>query len=138
METEGRSPVSVQNRTAGPTKPRSGRPRGWRRGRSSRSAWRLPRRPTRRGAAVPAGVVERMLANAQRAPSAGFSQGWAVVVLEGREQTARVWATTCADDAARAAFRWQGLFRATLVVVPLAHKQAYLDRYAEPDKGWTD
>ena len=87
---------------------------------------------------VPAGVVERILANAQRAPSAGFSQGWAFVVLEGREQTARFWSATFADDAARAAFRWQGLFRAPLVVVPLAHKQAYLDRYAEPDKGWTD
>jgi hypothetical protein len=24
------------------------------------------------------------------------------------------------------------------VIVPLAHKDAYLDRYAEPDKGWTD
>ncbi len=27
---------------------------------------------------------------------------------------------------------------APLVVVPLAHKQAYLERYAEPDKGWED
>src|SRR5207244_4639609 len=87
---------------------------------------------------LPRDVVERILANAQRAPSAGFSQGWAFVVLEGREQTARFWSATFADDAARAAFRWQGLFRAPLVVVPLAHKQAYLDRYAEPDKGWTD
>ena len=87
---------------------------------------------------VPTDVVERILANAQRAPSAGFSQGWAFLVLEGREETARFWSATFDDDAARAAFRWQGLFRAPLVVVPLAHKQAYLDRYAEPDKGWTD
>jgi nitroreductase len=27
---------------------------------------------------------------------------------------------------------------ASLLVVPLACKAAYLDRYAEPDKGWTD
>ena len=27
---------------------------------------------------------------------------------------------------------------APLVVVPLAHKAAYLERYAEPDKGWED
>ena len=87
---------------------------------------------------VPADVVERILANAQRAPSAGFSQGWAFLVLEGRAETARFWSATFEDDAARAAFRWQGLFRAPLVVVPLAHKQAYLDRYAEPDKGWAD
>jgi nitroreductase len=28
--------------------------------------------------------------------------------------------------------------RAPLLVVPLSHKAAYLERYAEPDKGWTD
>jgi len=28
--------------------------------------------------------------------------------------------------------------RAPLLIIPLAHKDGYLDRYAEPDKGWTD
>ena len=28
--------------------------------------------------------------------------------------------------------------RAPLLIVPMSDKQAYLDRYAEPDKGWTD
>jgi nitroreductase len=28
--------------------------------------------------------------------------------------------------------------RAPLLVVPFSDKSAYLDRYAEPDKGWTD
>ena len=28
--------------------------------------------------------------------------------------------------------------RAPLLVVPFSNKQVYLDRYAEPDKGWTD
>jgi nitroreductase len=87
---------------------------------------------------VPADVVDRILANGQRAPSAGFSQGWAFLVLEGERDTSRFWAASFRDDAARAAFRWPGLFRAPLLVVPLSHKQAYLDRYAEPDKGWTD
>ena len=31
-----------------------------------------------------------------------------------------------------------GLRRAPLIVVALSHKQAYLDRYAEPDKGIAD
>ena len=31
-----------------------------------------------------------------------------------------------------------GMRRAPLVVVACSHKQAYLDRYAEADKGWTD
>lgn len=89
--------------------------------------------------AVPPEAVERILANAQRAPSAGFSQGWAFLVLEEREDTARFWdATFPDDDSDRAGFRWQGLFDAPLIVVPLSHKDAYLDRYAESDKGWAD
>ena len=28
--------------------------------------------------------------------------------------------------------------RAPVVIVPLSNRDAYLDRYAEPDKGWTD
>jgi nitroreductase len=83
-------------------------------------------------------VVTRILENGRRAPSAGFSQGWAFLVLDGAEETARFWDATFEDDAARGAFQWQGLFAAPLIVVPLAHKQTYLDRYAEPDKGWTD
>src|SRR5437660_4614372 len=83
-------------------------------------------------------VVERILANGQRAPSAGFTQGWAFLVLEGREDTSRFWDATFASSEARANFRWQGLFAAPLLIVCLSHKDAYLDRYAESDKGWTD
>ena len=86
---------------------------------------------------IPAAVLDRILENALHAPSAGFSQGWAFVVLEGPEQTARFWSVTFDDDA-RSTFTYNGLFRAPVVVLCLSHKQAYLDRYAEPDKGWTD
>ena len=85
---------------------------------------------------LPRDVVERILSNAQRAPSAGFSQGWAFVVLEGTRQTQRYWDAVGPDDAE--AFRWQDLYRAPLLIVCLSNKKAYLDRYAEPDKGWTD
>ena len=37
---------------------------------------------------LPPEVVERILRNAQRAPSAGFSQGWAFLVLEGADRDA--------------------------------------------------
>jgi nitroreductase len=84
------------------------------------------------------GVVERVLANGLRAPSAGFTQGWAFLVLERREETERFWSASFEDAEARARFRWQGLFHAPLLIVVLSHKDAYLDRYAEPDKGWTD
>ena len=87
---------------------------------------------------VPPEVLDRILDNALHAPSAGFSQGWAFLVLEGREETERFWSVTWSDPSARAGFRWQGLFEAPVLIVPLSHKQAYLDRYAEPDKGVTD
>ncbi len=82
-------------------------------------------------------VVERILANGRRGPSAGFTQGVELLVLEGQEQTGRYWAA-CFPPERRAGFRWPGLLRAPLLVVPLSSKDAYLDRYAEPDKGWTD
>src|SRR5579862_4352514 len=85
---------------------------------------------------LPREAVERIVSNALRAPSAGFSQGWAFLVLEGAEQTATYWDAVGPTD--RAAFQWQDLFHAPLLVVCLSNKQAYLERYAEPDKGWTD
>jgi nitroreductase len=87
---------------------------------------------------LPEGALERMLDNAVRAPSAGFTQGWAFLVLEGREQTARLWDVSFPTKEARAGFGYPGLFNAPALIVPLANKQAYLDRYAEPDKGVVD
>ena len=78
-------------------------------------------------------VVDAVLAHAVQAPSAGFSQGWAFVVLEGPDQTGVFWRTTTTPEW-RASTRRAGLLRAPVVVLPLAHRQTYLDRYAEPDK----
>src|SRR5688500_4374519 len=87
---------------------------------------------------VPPEVLDRILTTALHAPSAGFSQWWACLVLAGREETERFWSATWPDPERRATFRWQGLFDAPVLIVPLSHKQAYLDRYAEPDKGVVD
>jgi len=84
---------------------------------------------------LPVDVVERILGNAQRAPSAGFSQGWAFLALQTDAERQRYWDTAWPD---RAESGWPDLFNAPLVVVCLSHKDAYLDRYTEPDKGWTD
>jgi nitroreductase len=86
---------------------------------------------------VPEDVVERLLDHAVRAPSAGFTQGWAFLVLTAAADRERFWAATTPAD--RAGSAWlAGMRRAPLVVVPLSNREAYLDRYAEADKGWTD
>jgi nitroreductase len=82
-------------------------------------------------------VIDRIMRVAVRAPSAGFTQGWGFLVLDTPESTARFWDTTFAEER-RGEFRWQGMFNAAVIVVPCSNENAYLDRYAEPDKGWTD
>jgi nitroreductase len=88
------------------------------------------------GRPVPPEVRERLLAHAIRAPSAGFTQGWAFLVLEEPADRDLFWSVTAGEDAPDG---WlTRMRRAPLLVVPLSSKEAYLDRYAEPDKGWTD
>jgi nitroreductase len=88
---------------------------------------------------VPREIRERLLEHAIRAPSAGFSQGWAFLVLETPEDRDRFWrSSTSAEHEAAMADWLVRMRRAPLLVVPLSHKAAYLRRYAEADKGWTD
>lgn len=87
---------------------------------------------------VPREVVERCLANAVRAPSAGFSQGWDFVVLTDPADRETFWDATT-DATARDSDPWlSGIRAAPVLVLCLSDKEAYLDRYAAPDKGWTD
>ena len=97
------------------------------------------RRMVRRYAAerVDPAVVDRMLEHAQRAPNAGFSQGWAFLVLDTPDDVALFWESSGGDPETHNAWL-DGMRTAPVVIVPLACKDAYLDRYAEPDKGWTD
>ncbi|WP_263169191.1 nitroreductase family protein [Streptomyces sp. SCSIO ZS0520] len=78
-------------------------------------------------------VIERVLDSALRAPSAGFSQGWAFLALTEPADRARFW-----PFVPRRVEQTPTMQDAPLVVVPLAHKAAYLERYAEADKGWED
>ncbi len=86
---------------------------------------------------VPGEVVERCLANAVRSPSAGFSQGWDFLVLTTPAERDAFWAATTEPDAAGDSWL-DGIRAAPVLVLCLSHKDAYLDRYAAPDKGWTD
>lgn len=82
-------------------------------------------------------VVDRILTAGLHAPSAGFSQGWAFLLLDTPEGVARFWAASTPPG--EGTDSWSaGLRRAPVLIVPLSSKAAYLDRYAEPDKGWTD
>jgi nitroreductase len=84
---------------------------------------------------VPPATVDRLIERARRAPSAGNTQAWSFVVLEGGD-TAKLWDVTLPADR-RARFRWQGLIEAPVVIVPLVSPQAYLRRYSEEDKSAT-
>ena len=88
---------------------------------------------------VDRGVVDRAIRNATHAPSAGFSQGWGFLVLDTPEDVRRWWESTT-DPAELAApdACLTGMMRAPVVIVPCSSKAAYLRRYAESDKGWTD
>jgi nitroreductase len=91
------------------------------------------------GEPVDPAAVERILAAANRAPSAGFSQGYALMTLSGADQLGSFWRLLSSDDEdAEARRRTEVLSQAPLVVVPMSCKDIYLDRYARTDKGWTD
>ncbi|QGN57531.1 nitroreductase family protein [Nostocoides sp. HKS02] len=86
---------------------------------------------------VPRGTLEQVLYAAQRAPSAGFSQGWDFVVLADEPSRSRFWAASA--DPGRPEDAWlRGVSAAPVLVLCLSDPETYLDRYAEPDKGWTD
>jgi nitroreductase len=83
-------------------------------------------------------AVDRMLANALRAPSAGFTQGWAFLVLDRPADVDRFWSSTAPADGSGPSGWLSGMRTAPVVIVPMSSRSAYLDRYAEPDKGWSD
>jgi nitroreductase len=83
------------------------------------------------GEPVPKDSIDRILGNAVRGPSAGFSQGQAFLVLTEPSDRERFWAIAGAAVNASAQ-------SAPTVIVPMSCKRVYLDRYAQPDKGWTD
>ena len=79
-------------------------------------------------------TVDTLLRAALRAPSAGNTAATSWVVLDGETQTARYWEATT-DQAWRATSpRSEGLRRAPVILLAFASAQAYVSRYAEPDK----
>jgi nitroreductase len=81
---------------------------------------------------VPPEVIDRILDTGRRAPSAGFSQGLELLVLDTPETVATFWETTRDPR-----FGWDEEDVAngpTVLILPLPDARRYLDRYSQPDK----
>jgi nitroreductase len=86
---------------------------------------------------IPPDIVDRLLEHAVHAPSAGFSQGWAFLVLRTAQERQAFWDAATPEEPTLDAWL-RGMSTAPLIIVALSNKSAYLDRYAEEDKGWAD
>jgi nitroreductase len=82
-------------------------------------------------------VLDRVLDRAQRAPSAGFSQGVSFVVVTGEDRRREIARLAHEDEYVADGFDpW--ISRAPVHVVVCVSKDVYLKRYGEPDKGGPD
>jgi nitroreductase len=79
---------------------------------------------------LPAQVLDRILESATRGPSAGFSQGLDLVVLEGPAAVRDFWQATADPRFDRP----YSTAEPPAIVLVLSDKQAYLERYGAPDK----
>jgi nitroreductase len=81
---------------------------------------------------VPRETIDRILDAGRRAPSAGFSQGLELLVLDEPETVAEFWEITRDPE-----FGWDLEDLAvgpTVIVLPLPDAERYVARYSEPDK----
>jgi nitroreductase len=83
---------------------------------------------------VPSQAIDAVLAAALRAPTAGFTQGVSLLVLTEATDREAFWRLTAEADST-----WlRGMRSAPVLILVWTSEEAYLDRYAEPDKGWID
>lgn len=81
-------------------------------------------------------TLAQVLDAARRAPSAGFTQGVDLLVLDDPAATGRYWSATLPVER-RAGFPWPRLLDAPVLVVVCTDPRAYVERYAAPDKAHT-
>ena len=83
---------------------------------------------------VPDELVEAVTRAALGVPSAGFTQAVSLLVLTSAERRAAYWSVVADRDTT-----WLvGMRTAPVLILVWTSRSAYLNRYAEPDKGWTD
>ncbi len=84
--------------------------------------------------AVDPALIDRIVAAALRAPSAGNTAATSWVVLSGPAETARYWEATTDESWRTTSPRAAGLRRAPVILLAYASADEYVSRYAEPDK----
>ena len=94
--------------------------------RRRRMVRRFDRRP------VPRDAIDRIVDVGRRAPSAGFSQGLELLILDTPETVAEFWELT--RDPQDGWDPQDVAVGPTVLVLPLPDPDAYTRRYAEPDK----
>lgn len=80
-------------------------------------------------------VISSLVDLASRAPSAGKTQGWHLLVLQGPD-VPKFWDDTL-PTSRREAFRFKKLLDAPIIALPFADPDAYVERYSLPDKKQT-
>jgi nitroreductase len=82
-------------------------------------------------------AVDALVAAGLRAPSAGFTQGFRLLIVADAADRQRLWEATDWEPPDPQRDRMSEEMRAApLVIVPLCSESAYRDRYSEPDKAW--
>jgi nitroreductase len=84
---------------------------------------------------VDTSIITSCIDLARRAPSAGKSQGWHVLLLEN-ESTQQYWDIALPAER-REGFAFPLLLQAPVIILSMCDPTAYLERYSEPDKKTT-
>lgn len=82
---------------------------------------------------VDSALIDRILALARHAPSAGFTQGQSFIVVSQPETKQRI-AELCGEEQYVAAGFHPFLSKAPVLLIPCTSEAAYRRRYQEPDK----
>ena len=87
-----------------------------------------------RGKQIPDEKINKILNLALRAPSAGYTQGWAYVVVTDQKIRRKIGELQGEFDYYAAKRRHKFISEAPVLIVSCISEQLYHDRYREPDK----
>ena len=82
--------------------------------------------------------LEPILSSATQSPSAGFAQGFDFMVIREKSHLETFWNLALTEDWKNHTETHKHLWNAPVVIIPLAHPEAYVNRYSEPDKSYSN